>query len=132
MSGWKSLEAALDALLHASPDNQMDMKEFVKRRVESVVKDAVDAAVAARDDEKRKLETRSALQREMLKSCHKAMRQIVDVMAELPRTCPTSAVLAIRPICSEWSDEYAALAAKWADEVRTQMPDGPYVPAGEA
>ena len=132
MSEWKSLEAALDVLASAPSEKETEVKEYVKWRVERVVKEAVDAAVAARDDEKRKFETRSALQREMLKSCHKAMRQIVDVMAELPRTCPTSAVLAIRPICSEWSDEYAALAAKWADEIRTQMPDGPYVPAGEA
>jgi len=129
MSEWKSLEAALDALLHASSDNQMDMKEFVKRRVERVVEEAVDAAVAARDDEKRKLETRYALQKKMLESAHEALCQIVEVMPEHSRT-PLG--LAIRPVCSEWADKYAALAAKWADQVRTPMPDGPYVPAGEA
>ena len=128
MSEWKSLEAALDALLHASSDNQMDMKEFVKRRVERVVKDAVDAAVAARDDEKRKLETRYALQREMLESAHKALCQIVDDLAEHSRT-PLG--LAIRPVCSEWADEYAALAVKWAFETRIRMPDEPYKPVGE-
>ena len=128
MSEWKSLEAALDALLHASSDNQMDMKEFVKRRVESVVKDAVDAAVAARDDEKRKLETRYALQKEMMESAHKALRQIVDDLAEHSRT-PLG--LAIRPVCSEWADKYAALAAQWVDETKTLHPDTPYVPVGE-